>query len=180
MPVDRRQFVAAFGSTLAAAGSSSWPVAQASPGQKPYGSGSFGEWIEDEFGLPAFRYTCDQTRDPKAVTQVGPGISLVHRSRAPGGQRPADRHRLQLRPRAGAAGRRRAQVSQRVFARTKPIRRRHRLPDRWDGNAEHVLYGRRARASIAFSAWDTFARKSPAATTPSTRRLSRPSATIRC
>ena len=74
MPVDRRQFVAAFGSTLAAAGSSSWPVAQASPGQKPYGSGSFGEWIEDEFGLPAFRYTCDQTRDPKAVTQVGPGF----------------------------------------------------------------------------------------------------------
>ena len=30
---------------------------------------------EDEFGLPAFRYTCDQTRDPKAVTQVSkPGI----------------------------------------------------------------------------------------------------------
>jgi len=66
--------VAAFGSTLAAAGSSSWLAAQAGPGQKPYGSGSFGEWIEDEFGLPAFRYTCDQTHDPRAVTQVGPGI----------------------------------------------------------------------------------------------------------
>jgi hypothetical protein len=74
MPIDRRQFVAAFGSTLAIAGSSSWLPAQGSPTQKPYGSGSFGEWIEDQFGLPAFRYTCDQTHDPKAVTQVGPGI----------------------------------------------------------------------------------------------------------
>jgi hypothetical protein len=76
MPIDRRQFVAAFGSTLAAAGASSpsWLAAQTSPSQKPYGSGSFGEWFEDEFGLPAFRYTCDQTHDPKAVTQVGPGI----------------------------------------------------------------------------------------------------------
>jgi len=36
--------------------------------QKPYGSGYFGEWIEDEFGLPAYRYTCDQANDPKAVT----------------------------------------------------------------------------------------------------------------
>src|ERR1039458_2577242 len=66
MPLNRREFVAAFGS--------SWLLAQAGPSQKPYGSGSFGEWIEDEFGLPAFRYTCDQTHDPKAVTQVGPGI----------------------------------------------------------------------------------------------------------
>ena len=76
MPLDRRQFVAAFGSTLAAAGASSpsWLAAQTSPSQKPYGSGSFGEWIEDEFGLPAFRYTCDQTHDPKAVTKVSPGI----------------------------------------------------------------------------------------------------------
>jgi Glycosyl hydrolase 36 superfamily, catalytic domain len=35
---------------------------------KPYGSGYFGEWIWDEFGLPAFRYTCDQTTDPKAIS----------------------------------------------------------------------------------------------------------------
>jgi hypothetical protein len=41
---------------------------------KAYGSGYFGNWIEDEFGLPAFAYTCDQTKDPKAVTQVNPGI----------------------------------------------------------------------------------------------------------
>src|SRR6202034_4640018 len=37
-------------------------------------SGYFGEWIQDEFGLPAFHYTCDQTKDPKAVTEVNPGI----------------------------------------------------------------------------------------------------------
>jgi len=69
MPIDRRQFVAACGSTVAAA-----LAAQSSAHRKPYGSGSFGEWIEDEFGLPAFRYTCDQIHDPKAVTKVGPGI----------------------------------------------------------------------------------------------------------
>ena len=37
---------------------------------KPYGSGYFGEWIEDEFGLPAYRYTCNQMEDPKAVTPM--------------------------------------------------------------------------------------------------------------
>jgi len=39
-----------------------------------YGSGNFGTWIEDEFGLPAFRYTANQTTDPHAVTDVRPGI----------------------------------------------------------------------------------------------------------
>ncbi len=68
MPIDRRQFVAACGSTLALL------AAPAAPSPKPYGSGYFGEWIDDEFGLPAFRYTCDQVHDPKAVTAVGPGI----------------------------------------------------------------------------------------------------------
>src|SRR5437868_8227650 len=43
-------------------------------GKKAYGSGYFGDWIEDEFGLPAFRYTCDQVNDPKAKTEVNPGI----------------------------------------------------------------------------------------------------------
>ncbi len=41
---------------------------------KAFGSGYFGEWIQDEFGLPAFHYTCDQIKDPKAVTEVNPGI----------------------------------------------------------------------------------------------------------
>ena len=74
MPIDRRQFIAACGTAVAAAG---LPQSHATPtdsGHKPYGSGYFGEWIEDEFGLPAFRYTCDQIHDPKAVTKVGPGI----------------------------------------------------------------------------------------------------------
>ena len=39
-------------------------------GSKAYGSGHFGEWITDEFGLPAYRYTCDQRTDPHAQTPV--------------------------------------------------------------------------------------------------------------
>jgi hypothetical protein len=39
-----------------------------------YGSSNFGAWIEDEFGLPAFHYTCNQTTDPRAVTDVQPGV----------------------------------------------------------------------------------------------------------
>jgi hypothetical protein len=39
-----------------------------SKAKKAYGAGYFGEWIADEFGLPAYRYTCDQRTDPKAVT----------------------------------------------------------------------------------------------------------------
>ncbi len=73
MRVNRRGFVkAALGAPIAferlmASG-------LAGDGSKAYGSGSFGEWVEDEFGLPAFRYTCDQVHDQKAVTPVGPGI----------------------------------------------------------------------------------------------------------
>jgi hypothetical protein len=37
-------------------------------GPKSYGSGHFGEWIADEFGLPAYKYTCNQLTDPKAVS----------------------------------------------------------------------------------------------------------------
>ncbi len=39
-------------------------------GAKAFGSGDFGEWITDDFGLPAYRYTCDQISDPKARTRV--------------------------------------------------------------------------------------------------------------
>jgi len=47
------------------------PVGKTAPeASKAYGSGYFGEWIEDQFGLPAYHYTCDQTTDPKAVTPV--------------------------------------------------------------------------------------------------------------
>ena len=38
--------------------------------KKAFGSGYFGEWIEDEFGLPAYRYTCNQLDDPKAITPM--------------------------------------------------------------------------------------------------------------
>jgi len=38
--------------------------------EKAFGSGYFGEWIEDEFGLPAYSYTCNQINDPKAISPV--------------------------------------------------------------------------------------------------------------
>lgn len=37
---------------------------------KPFGSGHFGQWITDRFGLPAYKYTCNQISDRKAVTPV--------------------------------------------------------------------------------------------------------------
>jgi hypothetical protein len=37
---------------------------------KAYGSGHFGEWITDQFGLPAYKYTCNQVTDPKAIAPV--------------------------------------------------------------------------------------------------------------
>jgi hypothetical protein len=40
------------------------------PESKAFGSGHFGEWINDQFGLPAYRYTCNQITDPKAVSPV--------------------------------------------------------------------------------------------------------------
>jgi hypothetical protein len=45
-------------------------VAEAAKYTKPYGSGHFGEWITDQFGLPAYRYTCDQASDAKAISPV--------------------------------------------------------------------------------------------------------------
>jgi hypothetical protein len=47
--------------------------ASGSVGTGPFGSGHFGEWITDEFGLPAYRYTCSQDSDPAAVSPVHPG-----------------------------------------------------------------------------------------------------------
>src|ERR1035438_9520083 len=50
-------------------------AAEALPGStdaKAFGSGHFGEWITDEFGLPAYRYTSNQSSDPAAVTPVHP------------------------------------------------------------------------------------------------------------
>jgi hypothetical protein len=50
------------------AGEHSTQISTHSDSAKQYGSGHFGEWISDVFNLPAFRYTCDQTTDPKAAT----------------------------------------------------------------------------------------------------------------
>lgn len=38
--------------------------------RKPYGSGYFGRWIEDEYGLPAYKYECNQILDPNAATPM--------------------------------------------------------------------------------------------------------------
>ena len=76
--MSRRQFIGiagagfsmpAFASSLQvlAPGAESEPRSKA---KKAYGSGHFGEWIADEFGLPAYSYTCNQVADPKAVSPV--------------------------------------------------------------------------------------------------------------
>ncbi|MGH9827028.1 MAG: hypothetical protein ACREDR_27690, partial [Blastocatellia bacterium] len=84
MPVNRRQFLGSMalatpGLKLMATGLLGTGRYPAMSGDRPerekaYGSGYFGEWTDDEFGLPAFRYTCDQINDPKAVTSVNPAI----------------------------------------------------------------------------------------------------------
>lgn len=51
-------------------GVSTIPSGEQASKPKPYGSGHFGEWITDQFGLPAYRYTCNQVTDPKAVSPV--------------------------------------------------------------------------------------------------------------
>ena len=83
--MDRRRFIGIMGAAgvgslhrlnlpkLDAALESGAPdVTSSSPGKesKAYGSGYFGEWITDQFGLPAYRYSCDQINDPKAVSPV--------------------------------------------------------------------------------------------------------------
>lgn len=49
-----------------------WPEAPRRPEKKAFGSGHFGQWVVDRFGLPAYAYTCDHVHDPKAVTPVNP------------------------------------------------------------------------------------------------------------
>jgi hypothetical protein len=84
MSVNRRRFLENAALTMAAATMlpRAWGTASQNPARPPavsdptkvYGSGYFGQWIQDEFGLPAFHYTCDQRKDPKAVTEVNAGI----------------------------------------------------------------------------------------------------------
>jgi hypothetical protein len=80
--VNRREFVALLGigasagigpARLAATLREGGPRREGEPpakDAKAYGSGYFGEWITDRHGLPAYRYTCNQTIDPKAKTPV--------------------------------------------------------------------------------------------------------------
>ncbi len=77
--MDRRQFIGIIGvgafyrgglGNLPAAflpHSAAWSPAA---GSKAYGSGHFGEWITDQFGLPAYKYTCNQLTDASAQTPV--------------------------------------------------------------------------------------------------------------
>jgi hypothetical protein len=51
-----------------------WTVDAQGSAEKAYGSGYFGEWISDEFALPAFRYTCNQITDPRAISPVDPAF----------------------------------------------------------------------------------------------------------
>ena len=79
MVINRRQFLENTALTAAAARFvphvfSNTTFLSTADSKKAYGSGYFGEWIEDEFGLPAFHYTCDQINDKKAVTEVNPSV----------------------------------------------------------------------------------------------------------
>ena len=77
---------------------------------KPYGSGHFGEWVTDRFGLPAYRYTCNQVTDPKrSLRCTSNGGS--HRPHPPGRKRSRDRCSLKLRIRASSSGRRLTKIS---------------------------------------------------------------------
>ena len=42
------------------------------------GNGHFGEWITDEYGLPAYNYTCNQLIDTVAKTKTTYGYSIDH------------------------------------------------------------------------------------------------------
>lgn len=57
---------------LAQANASSAPAMPAIPSQgaaaTSYGSGNFGKWTTDSFGMPAYNYTCNQITDPRAVS----------------------------------------------------------------------------------------------------------------
>jgi Glycosyl hydrolase 36 superfamily, catalytic domain/Glycosyltransferase family 36 len=78
--MDRRQFIGIVGagafhriaaSKLNAAFPTVSPnIASGSRESKAYGSGYFGEWITDQFGLPAYQYTCNQVADPRALSPV--------------------------------------------------------------------------------------------------------------
>ena len=80
--MDRRRFIGVAGlgtmhqlglpgfASVLENGLASIPVEAQTVESKPYGCGHFGHWITDRFGLPAYRYTCDQLTDPKSLSPV--------------------------------------------------------------------------------------------------------------
>ena len=42
------------------------------------GNGNFGVWIEDNYGLPAYNYNCNQLISPRAKTPTTYGFSIDH------------------------------------------------------------------------------------------------------
>ncbi len=74
---------------LAGCGDSTAPAATAAPPfsmdtvplelRSAYGSGNFGRWDVDEFGLPVFHYRVDQARDPRAAqTELAGATQAQH------------------------------------------------------------------------------------------------------
>jgi len=177
---DRRQFlnslgrVAVGGITLRgmrAAASSPGPTAAGGTAPttlKAYGSAHFGEWIEDEFGLPGYHYTCDQTTDPKAVTPV----YTVWRS-------PTDHTHQVGNDRVVAAASNYGYVQVRQDEGSPKFLNDY-LPERsqYGGGIGFLTDGRvvlstfypaTLKLSIEYLAWATCARKLPTTTTPLTR-----------
>lgn len=82
MPITRRDFLrsslgAAVSQKCAGAAARSFGAGSGTnetTSSIPFGSGDFGRWSQDEFGLPLFCYTANQTVEPSAVTDVRPGI----------------------------------------------------------------------------------------------------------
>lgn len=80
MTTTRREFIwSSLGVMIGASGAAALP--EMHPGiparratSTQFGSGNFGHWDVDEFGVPVFRYTANQTVDPHAVTDVRAGI----------------------------------------------------------------------------------------------------------
>lgn len=75
--MDRRTFIELLGTGIGLPAMSRLARPAAHTGlqtqkEKGFGSGHFGEWITDDFGLPAYRYTCNQTSDAMAVSPVHP------------------------------------------------------------------------------------------------------------
>ena len=134
-----------------AAGVPSIPSGEQAGESKPYGSGHFGEWITDQFGLPAYRYTCNQVTDPKAVTPVhkqwrGP----TDHTHQVGNDRMiaavSNFGYVQVRQDEGSP-----KFLNDYSPEHSPLRRRNRLPHRWRASSQHLLS--RSRRILRKNSW---------------------------